>query len=108
MTRGAMGALLVAGLAVWAVRFLAVYGFTALACERGWSSGLVASFAVATAIVSIGVNVWVMVLGIRRTRGGSEEEASPFLGTVGAAGAALSTLAILLETIAVLIVSACG
>ena len=65
MTRLAPAALPVAGLAVWAVRFIAVYAVTALACERGWSPSVVTATVLATAALGLALNAAIIAAGLR-------------------------------------------
>ncbi|MCW5695586.1 MAG: hypothetical protein KIS96_02505 [Bauldia sp.] len=94
---------LFAGLIVWAVRFLAVYGFTAIACVNGWS-GAVPVVIVAASVVAIAVNGVVIAAGLRR----NGSEAGRFLGLIAAAVAALSIIAIVFETLPAFLVDACA
>ncbi|MCI3950594.1 MAG: coxX [Burkholderiales bacterium] len=87
------------GIAVWALHFSVVYGFTALACARGfahaipWVVTLVSLAAVALAAA-------IIVKGYR--------ERSAFIEWMTAGVAGLALLAIVYETTAGLLSPQCG
>ena len=104
-----------APLVIWAVHFLAIYAFTAIACERRfadtnwlgvgvvpWTIGGVTLVAAAAALVTI----W---LALRDVPGRApRSETSQFLHWMTAAFGALTLLAILWEALPVLLVPVCG
>jgi len=83
----------------WAIHFLAIYGFTGLACERGfghavpWSVGGVTLVAVASAVA-------ILVRGVR--------DRSDFEHALSAGLAAFALLAILWEALSVGMVAPCA
>lgn len=100
-------ALPAAGLVVWAIRFLAVYAVTALACERGWDRSVVTAMVLATAALGLALNGLIAVHGLRLARGPTNG-ALPVLGGIAAGIAALSSLAIVLEAIPALLIPICA
>lgn len=90
---------LASGVIVWALHFAAVYGFTALACARGWSAAVAPAIATATALAALAA-LAIVVAGMRKR--------TEFDSWLMAGIAALSLVAILWEAIAVLLVPACG
>ncbi|MEJ7667984.1 MAG: hypothetical protein WKH97_04455 [Casimicrobiaceae bacterium] len=104
-----------APLLIWAVHFLAIYAFTAIACERRfadanwlgvgvvpWTIGGVTLAAAAAALVTI----W---LALRDVPGRApRSETSQFLRWMTAAFGALTLLAILWEALPVLLVPVCA
>lgn len=103
----ARAALPVAGLAIWAARFVAVYAVTAVACAKGWDTAIVTAAILSTAALGLALNAMIVAAGLRLARA-SEAGAAPALGAVGAGIAALSSLAIVLETLPALIVPVCA
>jgi hypothetical protein len=108
---------LFAGFIIWAARFLAIYVFTALACAKGFAGasladiGIVPAFIGAATLIAIAANIWVILHGVSRVRrqpeARDEFDAVPFVGYVAAAVAALSIVAIVWETLPVLIIPVC-
>lgn len=88
-----------AGVAVWALHFAAIYGFTALACARGWAAEVPGAVALATAIALVALAA-VVLAGWHR-RGEFESWMSAALG-------GFAFVAIVYEAISVLVVPACG
>jgi hypothetical protein len=97
--------LLVAGPVVWAVHFLAIYGFTGVVCARpGVDAGILAwgvPVAGAAAIALLGL----LVLGARRAA--SRDGQRPFTHQVGQGLAAFAALAIAWETLPVFLAPPC-
>ena len=101
---------------VWAAHFLAIYGFTALACERnvateGWFGiGIVTWFIAAAtlaAVTALLVTIGVAVRDGARAR--SAPAPSAFVHWLTAAVAGLVLLAVLWETLLpMLLVPVCG
>lgn len=88
-----------AGVLVWALHFAAIYGFTALACARGWSGAVLPLVVLATLAAAAAMLV-IVVAGTRR-RGEFESWLSASL-------AGLALVAVLYEGITVLVVPSCG
>lgn len=87
------------GVIVWSLHFAAIYGITALACARGMPGLIAPGVAVAT-LVAIALLIPVLVTGFRR-----RAEFEPWMSaTVGA----LALVAVVWESIPVLLVPACG
>jgi len=88
-----------AGIVLWAVHFTFLYGFTALACARGfaealpWVAGLASLLAAVAALALI-------VFGWRRRQG--------FHGWMTAGVAAFALLAIAWETLSVYLLPPCA
>lgn len=109
--------LLFAGLIIWAARFLAIYTFTALACAKGFAGeavagiGIVPAFIGAATIVALTANILVIISGLARVRAqpgpADELEPVPFIGYTGAGIAGLSIVAILWESLPVLVLPVC-
>ena len=91
--------LISAGVIVWALHFAAIYGYTALACARGWT-GLVAPVVGAATVLAAGAMLVLIVLGWRRRR--------VFEHWLSAAIAALALVAIVYEGITPLWIAPCG
>jgi hypothetical protein len=93
------GLWLSSGALVWAAHFTALYGFTALACARGFAAAVpwVAAFATFAALGALGLIAYVH-LGRR----------GEFHAWMTLAVAGLAVLAVVYETIPVFIVSACA
>lgn len=109
---GAMWRLWVAPL-VWAAHFLAIYAFTALACARkdtaGWFGvGTVPWFVSAATLVAAAVLLLTIGIAVHDgRRSASSPEPSPFVHWLTAAIAGLVLLAVVWETLPVLLVPAC-
>ena len=108
---------LFAGFIIWAARFLAIYVFTALACAKGFAGasladiGIVPAFIGAATLIALAANIWVILLGVSRVRSQPEArdefDAVPFVGYIAATVAALSIVAIVWETLPVMIIPVC-
>ena len=88
-----------AGIAVWALHFMAIYGVTALACARGWPR----EPAVAVAWVSlaaVAALAWVLLHNWRRR--------AAFEAWFGAATAAFALVGVVWEALAAAVVTACA
>jgi hypothetical protein len=97
--------LLVAGPVVWALHFLAIYGFTGVVCARpGVDAGIVAWGVAIGGVVAIAL-LAVLVLGARRAA--SREARRPFAQHVGQGLAAFAALAIVWETLPVFMAPPC-
>jgi hypothetical protein len=58
-----------AGILVWALHFAAVYGFTALACERGFGAAAPWAVGIATAVAALAAAALIVAhLGAEFTR----------------------------------------
>lgn len=86
------------GVIVWALHFTALYGFTALACARGFPRA-VPGFIVTATLVAGALAVALMVKGYRRR--------SEFIDWMTASVAGLALIAILYESIGVFLVPLC-
>lgn len=97
-----------AGVIVWALHFLALYGITAVVCATGsddarWLGlGIVPWTVAVSTLVGVGLVAWV---GVRAWRRHSHERLAPWLT---ATLCALAAFAMLLEAIPVAIVPVCG
>jgi hypothetical protein len=89
-----------AGPVAWAAHFIAIYGVTAIACERG-APGVVLPAIAGLTILATGVVVWAL-------RGWPRGTARPLLAWLGPASAALALAAILAQAAPALVVPACG
>lgn len=87
------------GVVVWALHFAVIYGFTGLACARGWAPLVPPAVVFATG-VALAAALAVIVAGFTK-RGEFESWMSAALG-------GFAFIAIAYEGIAVLIVPACG
>jgi membrane associated rhomboid family serine protease len=90
---------LASGVIVWALHFAVAYGYTGLACARGWSESVPWVVGISTVIAAVAAAA--LLLGGLRRRGQFE----PALGA-GISGFAL--LAILWEGASILVVPACA
>lgn len=97
--------LLVAGPIVWAVHFLAIYGFTGIVCARPTLEDSVVTWGVLGAGVAAIAGLAFVVLGAWRE---GAKEGRPFARQVGAGLAAFAALAIVLETLPVFLATPCG
>lgn len=99
---------------VWAVHFLAIYGFTALACARegsaAWFGVDVVPWFVAGATLAAATTLLVTIgFAVRDGRCAvSLTEPSGFVHWLTAAIACLVLLAVLWETLPILLVPVCG
>lgn len=104
---------LFAGPVIWAVHFFLVYGTNALLCARvPWLAKLIwlgqpAStwITLATSVLGCAALVWLILRAPRRGFPGGR---SSFLTTVGRTLCGLSLVAVIWQTLPVLLVSACG
>jgi hypothetical protein len=101
------------GLIVWAARFLAVYGFTGLACARPWSTATIAGFPLLPAIVVASAVIGVAICAALATYAvsGFRSEGSEnlrFVHAVAALVAGIAILAIIYETAPVFFLPGCA
>ena len=106
------------GPVVWAVHFLAIYSFAALACERQGTAGWITPAAVpwfvgAASILASIVLLWIIgaaLRGGRTVRGQPQPKtaAREFVRWLGAGIAALVLVAVWWETLALVWLPACG
>lgn len=100
-----------AGALIWAAHFLAIYGFTAIACARGFAGadwlgiGIVPVTITAATLVASSVALAMIWTGIRTLRA---DTGSHFVGWMTTGCAALALLAILWETLPAFMIPACG
>lgn len=87
-----------AGIVVWALHFAAIYGFTALACARGMPAAVPWVIGGATAVAGVAcVVIFASALGRRE-----ELESWVSMGV-----AAMALVAIVWETLPVLVIAPC-
>ena len=95
------------GVIIWAVHFAVIYGFTALACARGFAelqwlgAGVVTWTVVGATAIAVAATLLILVPAARAARGSFEDWM-----TAGVAGLAL--IAIVWETVPVIMVPTCG
>jgi hypothetical protein len=87
------------GVIVWSVHFMAIYGFTALACAREFAHAVFPAVAVAT-LVAVALLIPIMVTGFRRR--------AEFEYWMAASLAALALIAVVWEALPVVLVPACA
>jgi hypothetical protein len=87
------------GVIAWALHFALIYGFTGLACARGWDRAVPWTVGIAT-LAAAGIAAFLLVAGLQRRRG--------FEGSVTAGLAAFALLAILWEGAAIFMVPPCA
>jgi hypothetical protein len=88
-----------AGIAIWALHFAAAYGFTALACARGWEAAVPWVVGGATLAAVGAIALLTLALWPRRAH---------FIEWMAIAVAALALVAILLEAVPVMMVPPCA
>ena len=86
------------GVILWSVHFVSIYGFTGLACARGWHGSLPWTVGGATLVAAV-LAAWVAVPAWRRRE--------DFEHGLAAGLAAFALLAILWEGFSVLVVAPC-
>jgi hypothetical protein len=108
---------LTAGLVIWAVRFLAAYIFTALACARGWADAAVGAVGLVPAVVGLFTLIAVAACAavlfraavqLRAAPRGPAEENFRFIHLMAGSIAALALLAIIWETLPVFVIPICN
>ena len=108
---------LTAGLVIWAVRFLAAYIFTALACARGWADAAAGAVGLVPAVVGLftlvaaaGCGAILLYAGVhlKRAPRAPAEENVRFIHAMAGSVAALALLAIIWETLPVFVVPICN
>lgn len=100
--------LMAAGPAVWALHFLIIYAFAALACARGFAHATPWVIGGTTA-VAVTALIAIIVRALARARQGplsGEPQRFPYWSACGFA--ALALLAIAWETLPVLLLQPCG
>jgi hypothetical protein len=94
------------GVMLWALHFLLIYGFTALACERGFherdwlGAGPIAWVVLGATAVTAAAMIWLM----RRLL---QAEPRTFVDWLGAALTGLALVGVLYEAVPVLLVKPC-
>jgi hypothetical protein len=97
---------------IWAAHFLAIYAFTAIACERGLAStrvleiGIV-SWAIGVATLAAAVAIVMLIRAAMRGGAHSRDGALAFVHWISAATAGLALVAIVWEALPVLLVPVC-
>jgi hypothetical protein len=86
-----------AGVLIWALHFTAIYGFTALACARGFAAAAPWAVGVATAVAAVAAAA-VLVTNLR----------TEFTRWMTAGIAAFALVGILWEGLAAFLVSPCA
>ena len=99
MTFGTAVLRISAGVLVWGLHFTAMYGFTALACARGWTAAVVPGVLLTTGIAVL-LTAAVIMAGLRRRR--------EFESWLGAWIGGFALIAILYEAAPLFIIPACG
>ncbi len=107
----------VAGLAVWAMHFGAVYALSATACERGWVDRTLFGLPWLPAMVGLATLLALLLLALafrpalQRPRGpwidGGESEPR-FTRWFAGSAAVLATLAVLFQALPALLLPGCG
>lgn len=100
-----------AGGLIWALHFVTIYSFAALACAKGWvepgaglmemqQPGGVFLLVVAATALALLANIAVIAIGFRRARGGAHQASGTqsFIPYAAAGIALLSILAIIWES----------
>ena len=99
---------MVAGALVWALHFMAIYGFAALACARGFAGvrwlgiGVVARRIGVATVIALGALLLIVARALRGRAGGG------FDAQITAGVAALAAVAIVWETLPAVMVPTCG
>ncbi len=99
---------------VWSLHFLAIYGVTALLCERQGSAGwfgadVIPWFVAAATLVAALVLLATLAVAVRDLRRAAAlPEPAKFVHWLGAAMAGLALLAVLWETLPVLMLAGCS
>ena len=94
------------GALIWAVHFMAIYGFTTLACARDFASiqwlgiGVVAWVVGGATVIALAAGLWVIWIAMRTHPIG-------FTEWMTASVAALATLAMIWEALPAMMVAAC-
>jgi hypothetical protein len=94
------------GIIVWAIHFAVIYGFTALACDRGFAhadwvgAGPVTWVVLGATAVSALLLVWLMRRLLQQAR-------HSFIDWLGAGVAGLALIGVLYEAVPVLLVVPC-
>jgi hypothetical protein len=94
-------------------RFIAIYGFTGLACARGWQDAVLLGFDLIPAVITLstilGVGACLVLIfyAVRHLRNAGEENVR-FVHFVAAFVAAAGAVAMLFETAPVLFLAECA
>lgn len=89
-----------AGVIVWALHFMVIYGFTALACARGLPLSAVPWVVALATLAAAAVCIRIVLAGLRASE--------RFESWMSAALAGLALLAIVLEALPALMVPICA
>lgn len=97
--------LLVAAPVVWAVHFLAIYGFTGVVCARpAVDAGIVAGGVAGLGLAAIAV---LALAALAARRAASQDGRRPFVHQVGLGLCGFAALAIVWETLPVFLAAPC-
>ena len=99
--------------AVWALHFLAIYGFTALACARNAPTGLLGIHAVpwlvgGATVVATSLLLSTIWTAVRNGRHRASTDATVFVHWLTAATACIVLIAIAWETLPIFLVPVCA
>jgi hypothetical protein len=89
------------GLLVWAAHFAALYGVTGLACARGFPDSVPWTIGGVT-LAALAANAALALSGLRAVA------ASDVLDWLTAAGAAISTVAVMWQALPIVMIPICG
>jgi hypothetical protein len=89
----------IGGMLIWAAHFGFLYGFAGLACARGFGVSLPLAIAAAT-VLALAASAWLLVEAVRA---GLQD----FLDWLAATGTALAIVAILWQTLPILLAPRC-
>lgn len=98
---------------VWAVHFLAIYGFTALACARGFAMevlgvGIVAVFILGASLLATAALLITIRRAVRESNADAMPASSRFVHWLTAAMAGLALLAVWWETLPLIWIAGCA
>jgi hypothetical protein len=97
-----------AGILIWAAHFGAIYGYTGLACARRFADGGAAWVALVPWVIGVATAIAVAAALVFLVPVFRSPRTAPFVDWLGGWVAALATVAIILEAIAMFWVPVCG
>jgi hypothetical protein len=110
-------AYMLGGLIIWSIRFVGAYSFTAIACSRGWTEELFAGLrliplgvglmTLAAILGCIAIVFWALARVRFRAPDVDVEENTRFVHFIAATVAVLALVAMIWETLPVLLIPAC-